>query len=286
MESLFSELEKMKIPYKSAETIQQKDGIVVARVICEKDSFILKFFKNPEYAREIENYRILCSLHIPTLRVEAMTDNALLLEDICGDNTYRLGTEKDLENPEIAVQVAKWYRKLHEGGYRYLEENRDAAFYDENNVITLEHIEEIKQKTNTAKLPVWRQIEDNFNLIRKFLNGAKRTLTYNDFYYTNLAVSKDGTSAMMFDYNLLGKGYAYADIRNVCSSLSQEAGRAFCEEYGKFDESEVALDEVASVLVTLYFACQKEQFPAWAKGSLAELNSGYADKVGRLIEKG
>ena len=37
------------------------------------------------------------------------------------------------------------------------------------------------------------------------------TLTYNDFYYTNLAVLKDGTSAIMFDYNLLGKGYAYAD---------------------------------------------------------------------------
>ncbi len=283
MKSLFFALEKMEVPYKSVETIQQKDGIVVARVICEKGSFILKFFENREYAREIENYRILCSLHIPTLHVEAITDNALLLEDICGDSTYRLGTKKDLENPKVAVQAAKWYRRLHEEGYRYLEKNRDVALYDENDVITPENIEGIKRKTNTSMLPVWKLIEDNFDLIKKLLNKIERTLTYNDFYYTNLAVLKDGTSAIMFDYNLLGKGYAYADIRNVCSALSEEAGKAFCEEYGELDEMEVMLDGVASVLVTLQLACQKEQFPFWAKGALAELSSGYAKKVERLL---
>ena len=36
-----------------------------------------------------------------------------------------------------------------------------------------------------------------------------RTLTYNDFYYTNMMVAKDKSSALMFDYNLLGKGYVY-----------------------------------------------------------------------------
>lgn len=285
MMNIGKELEKMEVPYKSVEIIQQKDGIVVARVICEKGSFILKFFKNQEYAREIENYRILCSLHIPILHVEAITDNALLLEDICGDSTYRLGTEKDLENPKVAAQVAKWYRRLHEEGYQYLEKNRNVALYDENDVITLESIGEIKQKTNTSKLLVWKLIEDNFDLIKGLLNRAKRTLTYNDFYYTNLAVARDGTSAIMFDYNMLGKGYAYADIRNVCSALSEEAGRAFREEYGKFDEMEVMLDEVASVLVTLQLACQKEQFPFWAKGALTELNAGYAEKVERLLER-
>lgn len=283
MEQLLLELEKMKVPYPSVETIQQKDGILVARVLCEKGSFILKLFENQEYAREIKNYRILHSLHIPMLHVEAVTDNALLLEDLCSDSTYRLGTEKDLENPEVAVQIAKWYRRLHEAGYQYLERNKDTALYDENDVITPENIEGIRRKTNTSALPVWKLIEDNFDLIKRLLDRAKRTLTYNDFYYTNLAVSRDGTSAMMFDYNLLGKGYAYADIRNVCLALSKEAGKAFCEAYGNFDAMEVMLDEVASVLVTLQLACQKEQFPAWAKGALAELDSGYADKVERLL---
>ena len=32
MKSLFFALEKMEVPYKSVETIQQKDGIVVIRI--------------------------------------------------------------------------------------------------------------------------------------------------------------------------------------------------------------------------------------------------------------
>ena len=52
--------------------------------------------------------------------------------------------------------------------------------------LTPENIEGIKRKTNTSMLPVWKLIEDNFDLIKKLLNKIERTLTYNDFYYTNL----------------------------------------------------------------------------------------------------
>lgn len=48
---------------------------------------------------------------------------------------------------------------------------------------------------------------------------------------------------------------------------------------------EAALDDVVSVLTCLHFACQKEQFPDWAKDSLAELNSIlYSEKIFSILD--
>ena len=283
MDILKPELAKMNVSYQSIEVIQNKDGVIVARVFCDNRSLILKFFQRYEFAREIENYKILSSLNIPTLQLISATNRALLMEDIQQSNTYRLGTKEDLDNPQIAVLIARWYRLLHQTGYEYLKQNNTVPLYDENEVITEQNIEEMKRKTATAALPVWQLIERNFAHIKAYLNKVKRTITYNDFYHTNLIVSRDSASAMMFDYNLLGKGYAYADIRNVCYSLSPKAQKAFCMEYGQYDAFEKALDDVVSILITLHFACQKPQFPSWANFALADLNSNYMNKVNRLL---
>ena len=87
----------------------------------------------------------------------------------------------------------------------------------------------------------------------------------------------------MFDYNLLGKGYAYSDVRNVLSSLSEEAGRAFLDAYGEFDPIEKALDDVVSVVVTLFLACQSDKFPRWAKAILDELDTSFVAKIEYLL---
>ena len=112
-----------------------------------------------------------------------------------------------------------------------------------------------------------------------------RVLTYNDFYYTNLIIAKDKSSAFMFDYNLLGKGYVYSDIRNVCSSLGENAQKAFIETYGEFDKSEIIVDDVTSVLVTLYYACQRKTFPSWANYALNELKNDFESKILLLINR-
>ena len=126
-------------------------------------------------------------------------------------------------------------------------ESAGEGLYDENDALTAENIEAVRART--GELPVWRLIEANWGRIRAAIDGARRTLTYNDFYYTNLAVARDGSSALMFDYGLLGKGYAYADIRNVLSSLSPAAGEAFLAGYGPFDAREEQIDGVANVLL-------------------------------------
>jgi aminoglycoside phosphotransferase len=74
-------------------------------------------------------------------------------------------------------------------------------------------------------------ILSRYSKLRKLIDTPPYTLTYNDFYWTNFIVRKDKREALMFDYNLLGRGYRYSDFRNVCWSMSEEAGMTFVDTY-------------------------------------------------------
>ncbi len=265
-----SELRSIRAENDTLTKIYSKEGISIWRVICGDKSMILKCFHEPEHRREIRNYNIMSSLGIPTLKIIAHTECALIMEDI-EQSVYRLGTESDLNNPKTVELTAKWYRTLHEQGRKYTQKH---LLYDECDVITPENIEEIKSKTDTGDLPVWWEINKNFELIKSAVTNLPRTLTYNDFYYTNLAAARNNNAALMFDYNLLGKGYVYSDIRNVCTSLGKDVKAAFMSAYGDFDKSEITVDNVASVLTTLHFACRREKFPSWAVGELEKVKNG------------
>ena len=71
---------------------------------------VLKTFDKAEFAREIENYRLLGELGVPTLRIYGVTETALLMEDI-RESRWRLGREEDLRDPEVARLLAGWYRR-------------------------------------------------------------------------------------------------------------------------------------------------------------------------------
>lgn len=280
--TLKRELAELGVSCGEISIIQNKDGIIVARVSCDAKSYIIKYFQNSEHSREIENYKILSSLYIPTVDVVSVTDSAVLMEDITKSDSLRLGTKADLDDACVACRIAEWYKLLHTSSSDCIKEC-GALLYDETDLITGENIEFIKEKTGTQSLPVWKLIDDNFDVIVSKIKSLPRVLTYNDFYYTNLIVAKDKASSFMFDYNLLGKGYVYSDIRNVCYSLGEDAKKAFLETYGEFDKSEITVDNVASVLVTLYYACKKSRFPSWANYALDELKGNYEDKVKLLI---
>ncbi len=278
------ELKSLNVSFSNIELIQNKDGVIVARIQTDEKSYIIKYFQNEDFKREIKNYKLLQSLNIPTIRVFGFTDSAILMEDVSLSESLRLATKEDLDDVVIASKIAKWYKLLHTSNKDFEEENI-AELYDESDFITKENIEFIKEKTGTQNLPVWKLIDDNFDIIVSKTRNLPRVLTYNDFYYTNLIVAKDKSSAFMFDYNLLGKGYVYSDIRNVCYSLSADAKNAFLEAYGEFDKNEIIVDDVASVLVTLYHACQRKNFPDWASSTLNELKTDYLKKVEILIEQ-
>ena len=201
----------------------------------------------------------------------AHTDSSLVMEDI-ERSEYRLGTPGDMNDPNIAEIIAVWYKTLHQNGREYANTH---DFVDEYDSLTLDNLRLIQEKTGTSGLPVWQVIEKHFDKIRSAVMELPRTLVYTDFYYTNLAVARDGTSALMFDYNFFYKSYVYSDIRNVCSNLgTDEAKAAFVSAYGGFDEREVIIDNVVCELTSLYIACQRKSFPSWANDGLEKVKDG------------
>lgn len=278
MSIIHDELNKLSIVCNTFSVLQDKDGITVARIASGGKSYVLKCFQKDEHKRELENYRLLAALDIPTIRVIASTDSALLLQDIGCSSIYRLGMQEDMSDPDVARRIAVWYKLLHSHGYGYICQHGESK-YDEADFFTFENIAFIKEKTETQNAPAWVLLEQHYAAIHDQLCRARRTLTYNDFYYTNMVVAKDKSSALLFDYNLLGKGYAYTDVRNVLSSLSEEAGKAFLDEYGEFEPIEKALDDVVSVVVTLYRACLRDKIPWWAQALLNEMDTIFIEKI-------
>jgi aminoglycoside phosphotransferase (APT) family kinase protein len=133
----------------------------------------------------------------------------------------------------------------------------------------------VKEKTQTASEPVWVLIEKYYGKMRELVDNMPKTLTYNDFYYTNMVVAKDKNESFMFDYNLLGKGFPCADLINVTYDLSENAKSAFMSEYGEYDKNEMALAQITGILFTLIFACGKRRvLPDWAKQELKKSTDG------------
>ena len=207
------------------------------------------------------------------------TENSITLEDIAASDHWRLGTPADLTDPKTAAAIARWYKILHSHGRGEVTEER----YDESDLFTRENIEFLPEFTKLPYHTVWNVLDSNFDNIRTIADRLPKTITYNDFYWTNLAVSRDGREALMFDYNLMGKGYAYTDIRNVTVSLSAEAAAAFLREYGPSDTMERALDDVLSPVITLILVSRRNTFPSWAKDSLQALDD-LPDRIEALLK--
>ena len=284
MNSLQGALIRLGIHCDVPTIIRNQSGVIVARVSDGGESYILKFFERPEFRREIDAYRLLASLGIPTIRVLAYTDCALLLEDLSVSPRWRLAEADDMADCEIAERLAEWYACLHSRGRAYVRAHT-GELYDETDALTRENLALARDKTGTQALPIWATLERQFDDLRARLDHAERTLTYNDFFYTNMTVARDRSAARMFDYNLLGQGLASSDLSNVTSSLSREAGEAFLRAYScPIDPAERALNDVMSVLVGLILACQRERFPDWGNACLAELASGLDEKIARLCD--
>ena len=270
---VYTELAAMGVKPLAVTMIRSKEGIHVYRVEADGGPMILKVFDSLGDAREISNYQLLSSLGIPTLRVIGSTQVAILLPDVESNEVFRMGSESDLSDPSVVRALARWYKVLHRRGSEFLA-THDVNLYDETDVFTLANLEVIATATGTQDNPLWKELRTRFNSLRQSIDTLEKTLTHNDFYWTNLIVATDGQSAMMLDFNLLGKGYAYSDVRNVTSSLSIEARQDFLDEYGETNPTEVQIDAIVAPLIGLYTACRCASLPTWAQPALADLRSG------------
>lgn len=265
--------------------IQNKDGIMVYRFINQDQHLVIKFYEKEEYRREIKYYQLLKELEIPTIPVVSMTNVSIILEDMKYSNHYRLGVASDLENANLILGLVRWYKALHEKSALYLSEHPELVqdLFFEYDAITREEIIKLMDLTDSRHYPYWFTLLAHLDQILEKVNQLANTLTYNDFYWTNLIVSLDEKEVIMFDYNLLGRGFKFSDIRNVTSSLKGDARELFFRSY-PYQEEEKMLDDVMSPLYGLMMAYKKDTMPSWGLEELEKVHNGVLEEaVIRLI---
>ncbi len=260
------------------ETIRERHGKRIFRITLEGSSYILKEFADLEPAREVRAYSLLVDIGVPTLRVIARTDDALLLEDLAVSENLRLAHEGDIEKAEVGVALAEWYRNLHNAGPTVHSGvgARPSFLRREIDALTRASILEVAARVRSPDTTEWSMLAGNIDRIKDAVMASAETLTYNDFHWTNLALSRDGgpVRAVVFDYHLLGLGMRYSDCRNVTGSLGPDAADAFRSAYGKTDPREEILDDLVAPLCALVEAYRRPRFPSWAAASLELAETG------------
>lgn len=277
------ECERMSLKVKTIDLMREKDGISLYGIqSLNGNRYVLKFFDNETYRREIIHYQQLQSVGIPTISVIASTEKALLMEDLRYSDTWRLGKPEDMQSEKIASVLAAWYQKLHGLG-KTLANDLSLTWYSELNFFSREGFAMAQARTQSQNSELWQTLDGLIDPILARIRAIPKTLTYNDFYYVNLAVARDEKSALMFDYNLLGVGFPVMDVGNVCASLSPSAAEAFKISYGPLNPEEKLLNEIISPLTTLVIGAQREKLPAWFDEALEEvISSEFLEKLKRF----
>jgi len=268
-------------PMRNFQLIRAKDGIYVYRCTYGNIPAVVKYFEKEADRREILNYRILAQHNIPTIKTLALGKAAFVMEDISASDTWRLGAPEDFKDGDIAESLARWYFTFHESGATVAD-----SLYFEYDSLTEENLSALAAKLPEAQ-DLFQFILSRYEDFRQQIYAPSFTLTYNDFYWSNFVVRKDKTAAMMFDYNLMGKGYRFSDFRNVCWPLSDEAKAAFVSTYNQLymhkhgysrteaEKTEERIENLAGPLFSLHVAfTEKENFPSWAQTQKKEAVDG------------
>jgi len=279
-------------PIQHFQLIRAKSRVYVYKCLYNGIPAVVKYFENDDDKREILNYRILTKHDIPTIKTLALGKSSLVMEDISASKDWRLGISNDFEDTDVAKSLAQWYFTLHENGSTAPE--LDDLYFEYDN-ITKENLKTLIHKFPEGK-DLLEFVLSHFNRLRELIYQPSFTLTYNDFYWSNLVVRKDKKAAMMFDYNLLGKGYRFSDFRNVCWSISDNAKAAFTDEYHQLyfekygrtrledEEVEKHIDDLAASLFTLIVAIiERESFPSWAEHTRSEVLNGNLLSKAKLL---
>ena len=276
MEFLMNEFDKIGLIPDKIEEIRNKDGIYLYRVRCKNGTFVLKYFDRAQDPRELEYYTLLAQAGVPTLAVIGITDHAIAMEDLNISPRWRLGVEEDLNNPVTARNLAQWYRTLHDASGLILPNKEN--WYSEYGLLTKENLRETALRIDIVPIETWDFIIEHLDHLVGLIEKMEPVVNYNDFYYTNLAVGRNGREAIMFDYNFMGKGYRAADLRNVCASMRSKSASAFLESYGPIAEYEYRVDDVVSTLTTLVMAAKREKLPWWVEEPIQSVRSGKLER--------
>jgi len=251
-------------------TVGGKHAAMLYRVVCaDGRTLILKWFTEEGTANEVSAYALLARCCVPVLPLLGHTERALLLEDLTSSDNWRLARDQDMEDVAVGAAVARWYRSLHAAGREILlTAPHEAAFLcRETDVLDQEAMSWTGEKLGLHH-QAWRLASANAGPLREAMRALPETLNYNDFHWSNLALSRhydEAPQAIVYDYHLLGIGPAYSDYRNVLTAMREPATSAFRESYGFVDAREATLDAPISIIVALITAARRPVLPSWAK---------------------
>ncbi len=237
-------------------------------VYCHKGSGkVLKVAAKHRLDLESFFYRTLQKHNVPSIASQRLNDFTLLLEDLHVSDRWRLATKEDVHTREIGEACANWYKAFHIAGRKELANNPAAKNklsweYDSINQESLHYTAEYFSLTSTQG---WlKACEIAFPMI-EFLAPKADTLTYDDFYYGNMAVSARGEPQItMIDFDHSGRGFAESDYRNVSSGLQGEALESFQMNF-PIDADLLAFDNILSNLYSLIFAAEKKREAPWVQ---------------------
>ena len=253
------------------DTVSKRHGHAVWRLVTAERSYVLKWLGRGSARVEIESYQLLRRLGVPTLPLYGSSAGALLLEDLERSPAWRLAGEADLGRAEVGRAVAHWYRVFHDAGQALLTQGPRPDFLTrESDVLDPETVIGTGRALHLSRFSVWELAADHVELLKAAVERLSLTLNYNDFHWTNLALSSpqgEELEVLVFDYHLLGMGMRYSDVRNVVGSLSGGAPGAFRDAYGAIDPLEETLDRPLATLHNLAMAARMAELPKWARAS-------------------
>ena len=247
--------------------ISQSEEAVVQRVrFPNGEALVAKAFRDA-WPVEIRAYGLLARLGVPTLRHLVQPPNLLLMEDLESSPRWRLATADDLLDDATGAAVGTWYTALHQAGSRLAQEAGGLPAWLPAEAELVTHAN-LLQAARTLKLEGTSGLRAALAALPRLRNAydqLPQTLTYNDFYWSNLALGRgDPRAAVMFDLHLLGRGPACADIRNIVGSLGPAAREAFLASMDPVDPRHEALDRPMATLHGLVVAAERPRLPAWA----------------------
>ncbi len=280
-QQIFHELGAVSSPILLVDTLSEEHGHRVWRVVTAERSYILKWLPEKE-AKEVQGYLLMQEIGVPTLPLYGNTAQALLLEDLGRSEEWRLAVAVDVERAAVGRAVARWYQLLHHAGEEFLaQKGRPGFLTRETDELSPETLLATGRRFGLSGYPAWGLAIEQIELLKAAVGKLSVTLNYNDFYWTNLALSRQEEGelkAIVFDYHLLGIGMRFSDCRNVAGSLSGAARSAFWDTYGEIDPREQLLDRPLSTLYGLYEAARMAKFPPWAEGCREQAASGELER--------
>lgn len=164
----------------------------------------------------------------------------------------------DLVDEEIIVNLAKFYKKLHN---IRLSDIRSNCYFKKNNVGEI--INHFRLNNNECLTYLY----NNASNIELKINRLDKCLLSNGFSLEHLVILEGSKEIYLKDLDVVEMGNRCMDLNALFDVLNKEGKDKFLSVYGSVKADERILSKVENVVKELYLATKEKEFPSWVKNS-------------------